>query len=49
VQYHPAEKDYVSNHPYCLHIWKPVGVELPVPLPEMVGNVKVNVKVNVQK
>ena len=23
VEYHPAKKDYVNIHPYCLHIWKP--------------------------
>lgn len=23
VQYHPAEKDQVNNHPNVLHIWKP--------------------------
>ena len=22
VQFHPAEKDYVNNHEYCLHLWK---------------------------
>ena len=31
VEYHPAEKDYVNIHPYCLHIWKPQNVELPKP------------------
>lgn len=36
IQYHPAEKDYINNHPYCLHLFKPQGV-FPVPLPEMVG------------
>lgn len=37
VQYHPAEKDYVSMHPYCLHLWKPIGVIFPTPDPLMVG------------
>lgn len=37
IQYHPAEKDYVSMHPYCLHLWKPIGVILPTPDPLMVG------------
>ena len=23
VQYHPAKADYVNNHPYCLHLWRP--------------------------
>lgn len=37
VQYHPAKKDYVSCHPYCLHLWKPVSVVIPTPDPEFVG------------
>ena len=31
VQYHPPESDYVNNHPNCLHLWRPIGVELPRP------------------
>lgn len=23
IEYHPAKKDYVNIHPYCLHIWRP--------------------------
>lgn len=37
IQYHPAKKDYVNYHPYCLHLWRPVGFEIPVPRPVMVG------------
>jgi hypothetical protein len=37
IQFHPAEKDYVNVHPNCLHLWRPVGVELPTPDPSMVG------------
>ena len=37
VEYHPAKKDYVNNHPYCLHIWRPKKVELPTPPSIMVG------------
>jgi hypothetical protein len=37
IQYHPAEEDYVNMHPYVLHLWKPIGVELPTPNPLMVG------------
>lgn len=36
VQYHPAEKDYVNIQPHVLHLWKPVGVEFPMPPKEMV-------------
>lgn len=31
VQYHPPESDYINNHPNCLHLWRPIGVELPRP------------------
>ena len=32
VEYHPAESEYVNNHPYCLHIWRPNnGATLPTP------------------
>ena len=37
IQYHPAESDYVSMHPFCLHLWKPIGIVLPTPDPLMVG------------
>lgn len=37
VQYHPAKDDYVNNHPYCLHIWRPTKEELPTPPSIMVG------------
>lgn len=23
VQYHPPENEYVNNHNYCLHLWRP--------------------------
>ena len=37
VQYHPARSEYVNNMPNCLHLWRPQGVELPVPPSIMVG------------
>jgi hypothetical protein len=37
VQYHPAKKDYVNNHNYCLHMWKPQTEEIPVPPSILVG------------
>lgn len=36
-QFHPAEKDYVNNHPNCLHLWRPQDREIPMPPREMVG------------
>ena len=37
VQYHPPKSDYVNLHPYCLHLWRPIGVEMPRPPKFMVG------------
>ena len=30
VQFHPPEAEYVNNHPYCLHLWKP-PYDVPTP------------------
>lgn len=37
VQYHPRQQDYISQHEYCLHLWKPTNVDLPAPSPILVG------------
>lgn len=37
VEYHPRKEDYVNNHEHCLHIWKPIGVEMPTPPTIMIG------------
>lgn len=31
IEYHPARSDYVNTFQYCLHIWKPQGIEIPKP------------------
>lgn len=31
IQYHPPRSAYVNQHKFCLHLWKPVGVEIPLP------------------
>lgn len=31
VQYHPPKSDYVNNHPYVLHLWRPLNTEIPRP------------------
>ena len=31
VEYHPKKSDYVNLHPHCLHIWRPLNEELPIP------------------
>lgn len=37
VQFHPAASEYVNNHPYCLHLWRPTDAVLPKPEMIMVG------------
>jgi len=31
MQLHPPQSQWVNNHPYCLHLWKPVKQEIPAP------------------
>lgn len=38
LQYHPPPKEYVNNHPHCLHLWRPVGGAFPAPPAWMVGD-----------
>lgn len=37
VQFHPAQSEYVNNHPGCLHLWRPTNVPLPTPDSVLVG------------
>lgn len=37
VQIHPAKKDYVDNHKYCLHLWRPKNQELFLPPSILMG------------
>lgn len=37
VQFHPPQSEYVNCHPRCLHLWKPLGVAIPLPPSETVG------------
>lgn len=37
VQFHPPESEYVNNHPHCLHLWRPIALELPRPPAILVG------------
>lgn len=40
VQYHPPKDKYVNQHPFCLHLWRKIGFDMPVPNPDLVGMVK---------
>jgi len=37
IQYHPPESQYVRDHEFCLHLWKPWDVEIPLPPKHFVG------------
>lgn len=37
VQYHPPHSEYVNLHPYCLHLWRQIGADIPVPDSILVG------------
>jgi hypothetical protein len=37
VQYHPPKSEYVNNHPFCLHLWRPTNCNLPMPDSMLVG------------
>lgn len=37
MQIHVPEQEHVSNHPYCLHLWRPHVEPIPRPPVEMVG------------
>lgn len=42
LQFHVAKQDHINHHPHCLHLWRQVGVEVPMPPPICVapGGVK---------
>lgn len=35
VQYHPPKSVYVNINKYCLHLWRPIGKEIPIPSTEL--------------
>jgi hypothetical protein len=37
MQLHPAKRDYIDCHPYCLHLWRPTQLVIPLPPKIMVG------------
>lgn len=37
IQYHPKKSEYVNNHPYVLHLWRPIKKEIPRPPKILVG------------
>lgn len=37
IQFHPPKSEYISNHPFALHLWKPIKAGIPLPPSELVG------------
>lgn len=42
MQLHPPRSQWVNNHPHCLHLWKPIEQEIPLPPTDMVGHLGLN-------
>lgn len=39
MQLHPPKSKYISNHPYCLHLWRPQDTAIALP-PDITVGVK---------
>jgi len=37
LQFSVPRAAHINVHPYCLHLWRPIGVEIPTPPAETVG------------
>lgn len=37
VQFHPPDSEYVNNHKFCLHLWRPTEFSLMIPNSLLVG------------
>jgi hypothetical protein len=37
MQLHPPRVEYVNHHPHCLHIWRPIDGNIPMPPSILVG------------
>lgn len=37
MQLHPPRSQWVNNHQFCLHLWRPASAEIPRPPSWMVG------------
>jgi len=37
MQLHPRESEYINQHPYTLHLWRPVARAIPTPPSIFVG------------
>ena len=37
IQYHPPESEYINNHAFVLHLWRPLDFRIPLPPSGTVG------------
>lgn len=37
VQFHPKKSEYINQHKNTLHLWRPIGIDIPYPPKETVG------------
>jgi hypothetical protein len=37
MQLHPPRSQYINNHPFCLHLWRPLNEKIPLPPSIAVG------------
>ena len=37
MELHPTRSDWVNNHQFCLHLWRPQECSIPLPPALMVG------------
>jgi hypothetical protein len=37
MQLHPPRSQWINNHQYCLHLWKPLAESIPLPPSSTVG------------
>lgn len=42
VQFHPPKINHISNHDFCLHLWRSADHEFPVPPSILVGSNKID-------
>ena len=37
MQFHVPRDQHINHHDFCLHLWKPIGVDIPLPPSVTVG------------
>ena len=40
MQLHPKKSEYINQHPFTLHLWRPTRVAIPTPPPITVGTLE---------